>query len=174
LIELGGKPATVIGPDVKVGQKAPRFKAQVGVWAGMDIWAEVDPLEATRGKVRILAAMPSLDTSVCDAETRRFNEAAASMGDDIRVIAVTTDLPIAQKRWCGAAGVGRVAAVSDHMATEFGVKYGTLIEERRWLRRAVFVVDQQDVVRYVAYLPRLGDQPNYDEVLAAATRLVTA
>lgn len=172
LIEVGGKPATVVGENVQVGQKAPGFKAQVGMWAGLDIWAEVDPLEATKGRVRILLAMPSLDTSVCDEETRHFNQEAANLGDAVRVIAITTDLPIAQKRWCAAASVDRVVAVSDHMAGEFGVKYGTLIKERRWFRRAVFVVDQKDVIRYVAYMPKLGDQPNYEAVLAAAKALV--
>jgi len=168
LIELSAKPATVVGEDVQVGQPAPHFKNQVGLWTGLDIWAEVDPLEATKGLVRILLAMPSLDTSVCDEETRRFNQEAAALGEGVRVIAITTDLPIAQKRWCGAAGVERVMAVSDHMAGEFGVKYGTLIKERRWFRRAVFVVDREDVIRYAAYLPKLGDQPNYGDVLAAA------
>jgi thiol peroxidase len=174
VIELAGKPATVIGADVRAGQAAPRFTAQVGSWAGLNTWDEVDPLEATRGKVRILTALPSLGTSVCDKETRRFNEEAVSLGDDVRVIAISTDLPIAQKRWCGAAGVERVMMVSDHMAGEFGVKYGTLIKERRWFRRAVFVVGQDDVIYYAAYMPKLGDEPNYDEVLAAAKQRLAA
>jgi thiol peroxidase len=172
LIEVGGKPATVIGDDVRVGQSAPGFKAQVGVWGGLDMWAEVDPLEATKGLVRVLLAMPSLDTNVCDTETRRFNEEAANLGSDIRVIAITTDLPVAQKRWCGVASVDHVAAVSDHMTGEFGVRYGTMIKERRWFRRAVFIVDRKDTIRYAAYLPKLGDQPNYEEVLAAAKEAV--
>jgi thiol peroxidase len=111
---------------------------------------------------------------VCDKETRRFNEEAVGLGDDVRVIAISTDLPIAQKRWCGAAGVERVMMVSDHMAGEFGVKYGTLIKERRWFRRAVFVVGQDDVIYYAAYMPKLGDEPNYDEVLAAAKQRLAA
>lgn len=172
LIEVGGKPAIVVGEDVRVGQPSPHFKNQVGFWTGLDIWAEVDPLEATKGLVRILLAMPSLDTNVCDEETRHFNQEAAALGEGVRVIAITTDLPVAQKRWCGAAGVERVMAVSDHMAGEFGVKYGTLIKERRWFRRAVFVMDRKDVIRYAAYLPKLGDQPNYEEVLAAAKQAV--
>jgi len=174
VIEIGGKPATVIGHDVKVGNKAPRFAAQVGLWEGLNLWAYLDPLEATSGKVRVLAAVPSLDTSTCDTETRRLNAEAASLGDDIRIITISTDLPVAQKRWCGAAGVARVGVVSDHMAAEFGVKYGTLIKERRYLRRAVFVVDKNDVLRYVAYMTQLGDQPNYEEVLAAARQWVAA
>jgi thioredoxin-dependent peroxiredoxin len=174
VIEVGGKPATVIGADVQVGQKAPHFKAQVGAWAGQDTWAEVDPLEATRGLVRIVAAVPSLDTSTCDLETRRFNVEAAQLGAAVRIITISADLPVAQKRWCGAAGIDKVVVVSDHMAGEFGIAYGALIKERRWLRRAVFVVDQNDVIRYAAYMAKSSDQPDYEAVLAAARQLVAA
>ena len=173
LMELNGRPATIVGDDVQVGQPAPHFTAQAGLWAGHDTWSEFDPLAVTAGTVRILAAVPSLDTSTCDAETKRFNVEAAHLGPSTHVIMISTDLPVAQKRWCGAAGVERVVTVSDHMALEFGVKYGTLMKERRWLRRAVFVVDQNDIIRYVAYMPKLGDQPNYEEVLATARQLVT-
>jgi thioredoxin-dependent peroxiredoxin len=174
LMELNGRPATVVGDDVRVGEPAPHFTAQVGVWPGKDIWSELDPLAATAGSVRILSAVPSLDTSTCDIETRRFNTEAAHLGPGIHIITISTDLPVAQKRWCGAAGVDRVFAVSDHMSTEFGLKYGTLMKERRWLRRAVLVVDQRDVIRYVAYMPKLGDQPDYDQVLATARGLLAA
>jgi thiol peroxidase len=172
LMELSGRPATIVGDDAQVGQAAPRFTAQVGVWPGHDMWSELDPLAATAGSVRILAAVPSLDTNTCDIETRRFNTEAAQLGPDIHVITISTDLPVAQKRWCGAAGVERVYAVSDHMALDFGVKYGTLMKERRWLRRAVFVVDKNDTIRYAAYMPKLGDQPDYEQVLATARQLV--
>ena len=174
VIEVGGKPATVVGDEVHAGQAAPHFTAQVGSWAGLGTWAALDPLEATAGKVRILAAVPSLDTETCDLETRRFNTEAASLGDAVRVITISTDLPVAQKRWCGTAGVDRVSTVSDHMATDFGVKYGVLIKERRWLRRAVFVVDRHDVIRYAAYMPKLGEQPDYEAVLATVRQLVAA
>jgi thiol peroxidase len=168
LMELGGRPATIVGDDVGVGQAAPRFTAQVGMWPGRDLWAEVDVLEATRGKVRILAAVPSLDTGTCDAETRRFNAEAAGLGEEIVIITISTDLPPAQRRWCGAAEVDRVVVVSDHMSAEFGEKYGCLMAERRWLRRAVFVVDGEGTVRYAAYMPKLGDHPDYEAVLGAA------
>jgi thioredoxin-dependent peroxiredoxin len=172
LMELGGRPATIVGDDVQVGQAAPHFTSQVGAWQGRDLWSELDPLAATAGSVRVLAAVPSLDTNTCDIETRRFNTDAAHLGPSIHIITISVDLPVSQKRWCGAAGVDRVYAVSDHMAVEFGVKYGTLMKERRWLRRAVFVVDQNDVIRYAAYMPKLGDQPNYEEVLATARQWV--
>jgi len=171
---MSGKPATVIGEEVKVGDKAPHFKALVGSWPGLDLWTEVDPLELTQGKVRVLAAVPSLDTSVCDLETRRFNAEAVNLGEAVQIVTISADLPVAQKRWCGAAGVERVAAVSDHIANEFGIKYGALIKERRWLRRAVFVVDQDDVIRYAAYMPKLGEQPDYEAVIAAARQVLAA
>lgn len=162
LIEVGGKPATVLGDDVKVGQKAPEFNVQA------NDWSPVSGLAATAGKVRILAAMPSLSTGTCDKETRTFNERAAELGDDIQVLVITTDLPPTQKVWCAAAGVERVSTYSDHMDFDFGIKYGTAIKERRWHRRAVFVVDKNDTITYAAYMPALGVEPNYDEVLAAA------
>jgi thiol peroxidase len=168
LMELSGKPATIVGDDVRVGQTAPDFTAQVGVWPGLDLWQEVQPLAATAGKVRILAAVPSLDTNTCNLETRRFNEEAAALSDDIIIITISTDLPVAQKRWCGAAGVDRVRVVSDHMETEFGVRYGALMKERRWLRRAVFVVDRAGQIVYAAYMPKLGEEPDYAAVLEAA------
>jgi thiol peroxidase len=172
VMELSGRPATLVGDEVVVGQAAPHFTAQVGAWLGKDTWTELDPLAATAGSVRILSALPSLDTSTCDAETRRFNTEAAHLGPQIHIITISTDLPVAQKRWCGAAEVDRLYTVSDHMGAEFGIKYGTLMKERRWLRRAVFVVDQNDVICYAAYMPKLGDQPDYDEVIAMARGLL--
>lgn len=168
VMELSGKPATIVGADVVAGQPAPDFTAQVGSWPNKELWQQVTPLDETNGKVRILAAVPSLDTGTCDRETRRFNEEAAALGDDVVIITVSTDLPVAQKRWCGAAGVERVRVVSDHMAAEFGERYGTLMKERRWLRRAVFVVDREGLVRYAAYMPKLGDEPDYAAVMEAA------
>lgn len=162
LLELGGKDAVIVGPDIEVGQKAPGFTL-----LDQD-WSFVDVLPATKGKVRIVAAVPSLETSVCDTETRRFNEEAAALDDDIVVITISADLPYTQKRWCGAAGIDHVMVLSDSHDAEFGEKYGCLIKERRILRRAVFVIDRQDNVVYAAYMPALGEQPEYDEVLAAA------
>ncbi len=162
LIQTGGKDATVIGDDIEVGQTAPDFSLHA-----LD-WSVVRGLADTKGKVRILAAVPSLDTATCDRETRRFNQEAAGLSEDIVIEVISTDLPYAQKRWCGAAGVDQVMVLSDHQTAEFGEKYGCLIKERRTLRRAVFVVDRQDKVTYAAYMPVLGMEPNYDEVLEAA------
>lgn len=174
VIKLGDKFVTIIGEDVKVGEPAPHFTAQVGAWAGLNPWTEVDVLKETAGKVRIIASVPSLSTNVCDAETRRFNEEAAALGDDIRIITISADLPPTQKNWCAAAGVDRVYVVSDHMNLEFGEKYATHMKERRWHRRAVFVVGKDDKLHYVAYMPTLGDQPNYEEVIRVAKKLMAA
>jgi len=162
LLSIGGNDATIVGPDVVVGQAAPEFTAQKQDWTNTQV------LEETRGKVRILAAVPSLDTSTCDRETRRFNEEAAGLSEDIVIVVISTDLPPSQKRWCGAAGVDQVMVVSDHMDVNFGEKYGCLVKERRWLRRAVFVVNRENQVTYAAYMPALGIEPNYAEVLQAA------
>lgn len=162
LIKVGGKDATVIGDDIKVGQTAPEFTAHASDWS------VVQGIAGTRGKVRILAALPSLDTEVCDRETRRFNQEAAALDADITILVLSTDLPYAQKRWCGAAGVHQVKTLSDHMTAEFGEKYATLIKERRIHRRAVFVVDRNDKVTYVAYMAALSDEPDYAAVLGAA------
>ena len=164
LIKVGGKDATVVGDDLKVGMKAPDFTVQT-----LD-WALKHGLADTEGKVRIIAAVPSLDTDVCDRETRRFNQEAASLSKDIVIEVISTDLPYAQKRWCGAAGVDQVMTLSDHMTTEFGERYGVLIKERRILRRAVFVVGKDNKLVYVAFMPALGDEPNYSEVLDVAKK----
>jgi len=162
LLKLGDKDATIIGDDVKVGEKAPDFTVV------KNDWTVTKGFKETRGKVRIILSLPSLDTSVCDKETRRFNQEAAALGKKIAIIAVSADLPYTQKRWCAAAGIDQVITLSDSLKAEFGKKFGCLIKDRRILRRAVFVVDKKRVVRYAAYMPTLGDEPNYDEVLAAA------
>jgi len=162
LIQLAGKDATIVGDDIQVGQVAPDFSAHA-----LD-WSVVRGLADTQGKVRIIAAVPSLDTEVCDRETRRFNQEAASLSKDILIQVISADLPYAQKRWCGAVGVDQVMVLSDHQTAEFGEKYGCLIKERRILRRAVFVVDRQGKVTYAAYMPALGVEPDYSQVLEAA------
>ncbi len=162
LIKYSGQEQTVVGDDIVVGQKAPDFAVQKNDWSMSKAFKE------TKRKVRIIASVPSLDTATCDRETRRFNEEAANLSKDIAIMVVSMDLPVAQKRWCGAAGVEQVMTVSDVNKADFGKKYGTLMEEVRLLRRAVFVVDKKRIVKYVAYMPINGDEPNYEEVLAAA------
>lgn len=167
-IKLGGKDATVVGDEAQVGQTAPDFSAHATDWSLFRGLAD------TAGKVRVIAAVPSLDTEICDRETRRFNQEAAALDADIIIEVLSMDMPYAQKRWCGAAGVEQVKTLSDHYAAEFGERYGCLIKERRILRRAVFVVGRDDKVAYAAYMPALGVEPNYEEVLAAAKDALTA
>jgi len=166
VIKVGGQDATIVGDDVQVDQLAPDFVAHA-----LD-WSLVRGLADTQGKVRIIASVPSLDTDVCSRETRRFNEEAAKLDKDIVILTISTDLPYAQKRWCGANGVDQIMVLSDHMNTEFGEKYGVLIKERRILRRAVFVVDRNDRIVYADYMANLGDEPNYEEVIAAAKKVL--
>ncbi len=168
IIKFRGKDATVVGADLKPGEAAPEFSVQTLEWAAFNGLAD------TQGKVRIIAAVPSLDTDVCDRETRRFNQEAASLGKDMVILVISTDLPYAQKRWCGAAGVDQVMVLSDHMMTDFGLKYGCLIKEARVLRRAVFVIDRAGKLVYVAYMPALGEEPAYDSVLEAAKAALVA
>lgn len=162
LIKFRGQDVTVIGPDLKPGSTAPEFTVQTLEWAPFN------GLAGTQGKVRILASVLSLDTDVCDRETRKFNQEAAALSKDIAILTISADLPFTQKRWCGAAGVDQVMVLSDHLTGDFGSKYGCLLKELRFLRRAVFVVDRQGKITYAAYMPVLGDEPNYPEVLAAA------
>lgn len=162
--KLGEKFATILGDDVKVGQIAPEFTSM------LPGWKTINPLQYSKGKVIILCAVPSIDTETCDIETRRFNEEASNLSDDIIIYVVSTDFPFAQKRWCAAAGVDRVKLVSDVLEAEFGLKYGLLIKERRYFRRAVFIVDREGKLTYVNYIPILGQEPNYAEVLEEAKK----
>lgn len=164
VFKIGDDFVTLLGDEVKTGQAAPEFTS---VLPG---WAPVNPLRESQGKVIVLSAVPSLDTEVCDRETRRFNEEASKLGGDIVIYTVSTDFPMAQKRWCGAAGIDRVKVVSDVVDAEFGVKYGVLIKERRYLRRSVFIVGRDGKLTYVNYLPSLGAEPDYAEVIAAAKK----
>lgn len=162
VFKLGSQFVTMVGDEVQVGQNAPDFLVHA------NDWTKVYGLESTHGKVRIIAPLPSLNTSVCDRETRRFNEEAASLGDDIVIMVLSTDLPYAQKNWCGAAGVDRVITLSDHFDTNFGEKYGVLIKERRIFRRAVFVVDRGGKIVYADYMTSQGSEPDYAQVINAA------
>jgi len=157
---LRGNPLTLIGPELKVGDKAPDFE-------GVDNGLKAVTLATTGNGVRIFSVVPSLDTPVCDAQTKRFNEEASKL-PDVSIYTFSMDLPFAQKRWCGAFGVDRVQMVSDHRAGSFGQAYGTLIKDLRIHSRAIFVVDKDNVVRHVEYVKEVGDHPNYETALAAA------
>ncbi|MBW2467844.1 MAG: thiol peroxidase, partial [Deltaproteobacteria bacterium] len=119
----------------------------------------------------IISAVPSLDTPTCDMETRRFNETAGQLGDDVVILTVSTDLPFAQKRWCGAAGVDKVATLSDHREAAFGSAFGVLIKELRLLSRSIFVVDRNGVIQYIQHVKELSEEPDYDAVIEAVKKL---
>jgi thiol peroxidase len=165
LITMRGNPLTLIGQEIKPGNPAPDFES-------LDNELKPVRLSSFRGKVVVISAVPSLDTPVCDMETRRFNSEAAKLSDDIVILTISMDLPFAQKRWCGAAGVDKVVTLSDHREAEFGNAYGVLIKELRLLARAVFVVDAEGVVRYVQLVKEVAEEPDYDAVISAAKNLV--
>ncbi len=162
---LGGNPKKLGGTPVKVGDPAPDFTA-----IGPD--SKTFKLSDLKGKVVIISSVPSLDTGVCDKETRRFNELASELGDDVRIVTVSVDLPPAQKRWCAAAGVKNILVVSDHKDLDFGTKYGVIMPEVRLLARCVFVVDREGIIRYIQLVPEIAQEPNYDEVLEATKKLL--
>jgi thioredoxin-dependent peroxiredoxin len=162
IFKFAGQDMTVLGADLQAGQPAPEFSTQA------NDWSEIKGLASTQGKVRIIGSLPSLSTSVCDRETRRFNQEAAALGEGIVILMVSMDLPWTQKNWCGSASIDKVITLSDHKSADFGEKYGVLVKELRIFRRAIFVVDAKDQVVYAAYMPELGNEPNYAEVLAAA------
>lgn len=165
LITLKGNPITLLGNEVKVGQKAPDAELVANDLSTVKLSA------LCRGKVCIITSVPSFDTPVCDVETRRFNQEAGNLGDDVAVLAISMDLPFAQARWCGAAGVKNVGTLSDHRDAAFGTSYGVLVKGLRLLARAVFVVDKQGVVRYVELVKEVASEPNYEAALNAAKKL---
>jgi len=162
---LKGNPITLLGPELKPGDKAP--DAVVSKSLTEDV-----RLSDFSGKVRLISSVPSLDTGVCDAQTRRFNEEAAKLGDDVVVLTISADLPMAQARWCGAAGVDRVVVLSDHKRMDFGNNYGVHIKELRLDMRAVFVIDRDDTIRYVQVLGEMTEHPDYDAAIAAVKSLL--
>ena len=157
---LRGSPLTLIGPELKVGDSAPNFTL-------VDNGLQPVSLKDTGKTIRIFSVVPSLDTPVCDAQTKRFNEEAAKL-PGVDIYTVSMDLPFAQKRWCGAFGVDKVKMLSDHKDAAFGSSYGTLIKELRIESRAIFVLDRDNKIRHVEYVKEVADFPNYESALAAA------
>jgi thiol peroxidase len=158
VVALNGKAMTLIGKQLKEGDSAPDFEV-------LDSDLLPVRLSSFKGKVCVISAVPSLDTSVCDVETRRFNEEAGQLSPDVQILTISMDLPFAQKRWCGAAGVDKVITLSDHREAEFGTKYGVLIKELRLLTRALFVVDREGIIRYIQIIKEISQEPDYDTVL---------
>jgi thiol peroxidase len=162
---LKGNPITLIGPELKAGDTAPDFKVN------KDLMTEVS-LADYAGKVKLISVVPSLDTGVCDAQTRRFNTEAATLGDNVVILTISVDLPFAQSRWCGAAGIDKVITLSDYKTKSFGQEYGVLIKELQLDMRSIFVLDANNKITYVEYLKEMTEHPNYDAAIAAVKDLL--
>jgi thiol peroxidase len=164
-VTFKGNPLTLVGNEPRVGQTAPDFTALANDLAPV-------ALVSLRGKVVVLSSVPSLDTPVCDLQTRRFNEEAGRLGADVAILTLSMDLPFAQARWCGAAGVTHVRTLSDHRDAAFGQAYGLLIKELRLLARAVIVVDRQGVIRYMQVVRELTQEPDYAAAMEAVRKIL--
>ncbi len=165
IVTMRGSPLTLIGTEVRVGDKAPDFEV-------LDTSLSPVRFASLHGKVRIISSVPSLDTPVCDAQTRRFNQEAATLGPDVMILTISMDLPFAQKRWCGAAGVDRVLTLSDHRDASFGRSYGVLIKELRLLARAVFLIDPEGTIRYMELVNEIAHEPDYAQLFRALQAVV--
>ena len=159
-VTIKGNPLTVMGSPLEPGDKAPEFSLIANDYSKVT-------LADSAGKVRLISVVPSLATGICDAQTRRFNEEAVDFSDDVVVITVSAEHPTNQRQWCGAAGVDRVQVISDHMEMAFGDAYGTHVKEFRLEQRSIFVVDKDNTVTYVEYVPEIGQHPDYEAALAA-------
>jgi thiol peroxidase len=165
IISMHGNPLTLMGTEVKTGDTAPDATLLDNDLNPVDI-------SSYRGKICVISSVPSLDTPVCDLETRRFNQEAENLGEDVAILTVSMDLPFAQKRWCGAAGVESVATLSDHRDASFGNSYGMLIKELRLLARAVFILDREGIIKYIQVVNELSEEPDYDEIIEEIKKLV--
>jgi len=161
IVTFKGNPVTLLGPELKLGDKAPDFRV-------FDQQLNPVTLADSAGKTRIICTVPSIDTPVCDAETRRLNQEAAQLPDNIVLLTVSMDLPFALQRWCNASGVDRVMTLSDYQEISFGLAYGVLIKELKLLSRSIFVVDAEDTIRYIQHVSEIAEEPDYAAALVAA------
>ncbi len=163
-VTLHGNPLTLTGRVLNVGDMVPDIEV-------LDNDLNAVKFSSFKGKICVISAVPSLDTPTCDMETRRFNETASQLGDDVVILTVSTDLPFAQKRWCGAAGVDKVVTLSDHREAAFGSAFGILIKELRLLARSIFVADRNGIIQYIQHVKELSEEPDYDAVIEAVKKL---
>jgi thiol peroxidase len=164
VVTMKGNPLTLRGPETKVNEKAPDFTL-------IDRKMQPVSLADYAGKVRIITVFPSVDTAVCPLQVRRFNEVASRL-DDVQILAVSVDLPFALDRFCAAEGIDNLVTLSDHRTTDFGLKYGFLIDEMRLLARGTVIIDKAGVVRYVEYVGEITEEPDYDQAIEAARALL--
>ena len=165
LITFRGTPLTLLGPDVAVGEKAPDFRV---------VDTDLNPvtLQDFAGKVVLISVTPSLDTPVCDAQGRKFNELATGLSEDVVVLNISVDLPFAQRRWCGVNNIDRIRVLSDYQERDFGLKYGVLIKELRLLARSVWIVDKDGVIRYKQIVPEVTNEPDYEAAMTALKQVI--
>lgn len=164
IVTFKGTPATLLGPDIKVGDPAPDFHV-------VDNSLQAVTLASNLGKVQIITVVPSIDTPVCDTMTRKFNEKAAQLPASVVVLTVSLDLPFAQKRWCGNAGIEKIQTVSDYQERSFGLNYGLLLKELKLLARAVYIIDKTGKVAYREIVKEVTAEPDYDAAIAAAKKI---
>jgi thiol peroxidase len=164
LVSMRGNPLTLVGNEVKIGEVAPDFVV-------LDNSLTATKFSSYRNRLCIISSVPSLDTPICDIETRKFNEEANKLGEKIQILTISMDLPFAQKRWCGTAGVNKIQTLSDHRDAQFGIAYGVLIKELRLLARAVFLVDQKGILQYTQLVKEISNEPNYDEIWNALKKM---
>ncbi|WP_026895287.1 thiol peroxidase [Clostridiisalibacter paucivorans] len=165
-IKFGGNPVTITGKEIKIGDKAPNFNAVNNDLSVFDFHKE------TEGKIKIISAVPSVDTKVCSLQTIRFNDEASKLSDDVVIVTVSVDLPFAQERFCGAEGIKNIHVVSDYKDLDFGQKYGFIIDEFRLLTRGVVIVDKDNIVKYVEFVKEVTNYPDFDRALEEVKKLL--
>lgn len=166
IISFKGNPLTLLGAESKVGDKAPDFIV-------LDNELNLTGLKNFKGKTKVISVTPSLDTPVCDLQARRFNAEAAKLSDDVAVLNISMDLPFALSRFCATAGIDKVKTFSDHRDASFANAYGVMIKELRLLARSVFIIDKDDIIRYIEIVPEVTDQPDYDKALDAVKKITS-
>ncbi|MDO8445824.1 MAG: thiol peroxidase [Deltaproteobacteria bacterium] len=165
IVTIKGNPLTLVGPELKIGDKAPEFSV-------VDKELKDVHLRDFAGKIKMISVTPSLDTPVCDMQARRFNKEAAGLPEEVAVLNISMDLPFAVSRFCATAGIDMVKTLSDHREASFGTAYGVLIKELRLLARSIFIIDKENTIRYIEVVPELTNHPNYDKALDAAKRII--
>ncbi len=166
VVKMGGNAVTLRGQAIAAGMKAPDFKAVTQDLGNFQLYQD------TAGKIKVISVAPSIDTGICSLQTIRFNQEAAELKEHVDIVTITVDLPFAQKRYCAAEGIENIHVVSDHKDLDFGEQYGFVIDELRLLARGIVVVDRENQVRYVEYVPEVSTHPDYDQALEVIRSLI--
>jgi len=161
---MKGNPVTLVGNDLQIGDNAPDFSVTANDLSEFKF-------SSLKGKKVIISVVPSLDTGICDLQTKRFNQEAGKLGESVKILTISMDLPFAQKRWCGATHSDKVTTLSDHRSASFGEAYGVLIKGLRLLTRSIFIIDEKGKIRYKQVVPEITTEPNYDDALNALKKI---